>query len=120
LKQYTWYVNLLGQVQVYEGDINEELIADVYSLEDAMKDQSIKHEHRKPVYRKKNKGLRGLFNNEVDVIWEVDKITHEERPQVRYWIPKEFAEAFFTCIGENNQSPISYGTTDVDISEFLD
>jgi len=120
MKQYTWYVNVVGQVQVYEGDINETLITDVYTLEDAMKDQSIKHEHHKLFHEKKYKGLRGLFNHEVTTRLIVDKVTYEERPQIKYWIPQEHAESFFFCIEEPNQLPMSSGVTTVNISEFLD
>ncbi|MEH7481137.1 hypothetical protein V7157_08475 [Neobacillus drentensis] len=120
MKQYTWYVNLVGQVQVYEGDINESLINDVYTLEEAKKDQSIKHEHRKMVHKKKYGGLRGLFNNETTTTWEVDRVTYEKRPQIKYWIPEEYVEAFFMCIEEINPGPCSYGVTGVDLSKFLD
>ncbi|MDY0393968.1 hypothetical protein RWE15_05165 [Virgibacillus halophilus] len=95
MKQYTWYFNLSGQVQVYEGNINESLIKDVYTMEDAMKDQSIKHEHFKPVHKKRYSGIKGLFNNEQTTTWEVDNVTYEERPQIKYWIPEEHAETFF-------------------------
>ncbi|RFU61641.1 hypothetical protein [Peribacillus glennii] len=120
MKQYTWYVNLIGQVQIYEGDFHESLIKDAYSLDDAMEDQSIKHEHRKPVHKKRYKGLRGLFSNEYNTTWEVDKVTYEERPQIKYWFPEEYTEAFFTCIGEIKAVTGESGVTTVNISEFLD
>ncbi|AVQ98158.1 hypothetical protein OBCHQ24_03635 [Oceanobacillus iheyensis] len=118
--QFTWYVNFRGDVQIYEGNINETLINDVYTVDEAMKDQSIKHEHRKPVYKKRYSGLKGLFNNEKNIIWDIDKVTIEKRPPIKYWIPEEHAETFFFCIGELLQRPGSSGLTEVDISEFLD
>jgi hypothetical protein len=38
----------------------------------------------------------------------------------KYYITSQYAEAFFTCIGEANQYIYSYGVTDEDVSKLLD
>lgn len=120
MKQYTWYVNIMGHVQVYEGDINEGLMSDALTLEEAMKDQSIHHENMKQVFKKKYRGIYGLFNHEKTTSWVVDSVTVEERPQIKYWIHSDYAYAFFTCIEEPHHLYGESGVTPIDVSEFLD
>lgn len=94
-KQFTWYVNLAGDVQVYEGNINEDLF---WEYEDA-KDVE------------KHIAFDGRF-------W--DKDFFEKFTPCKYFIPSEYKEAFFMCIGEPVASPSFSGVTNVNVSDFLD
>lgn len=109
--KYTWYVNLVGDVQIYEGNINESMFNEVHTLEEAKQDQSIKHEIRE-------RRQKGLFRKS----WYYPIVGYEieHRPNLKYWIPSEYAEAFFTCINELPQLMGSSGCTDVELSDFLD
>jgi hypothetical protein len=119
MKEYTWYVNCLGHVQVYEGNIDTFQIEEAYSLEDAMKDNTIVTPHYKQIFKKKYKGLRGMFNHEMYATWEFTHNTYEHRPQMKYWIPQEYVKAFFILIDDCGTYGDS-GVTTVDVSKFLD
>ena len=88
---YTWYVNAMGEVQIYKGDIGESHIYDFWSEEDA---------------RNHN-------------ILSVD-LTPQYYTKVDYYIPFDYVSVFFTLIGSPTYYIGSSGCTNINVSDFLD
>lgn len=99
--KYTWYVNSMGDVQIYKGDINENYILDYLTIENA-------ELHSKSVER-----FIFEFNLKDDVL-------KEKYIPCKYYIPSDFADMFFTTIGSPTYYHGASGCTDVELSDFLD
>lgn len=102
--KYTWYVNCMGDVQIYEGDVNENNIYDYVTIENA--ELHLENEEAFVDFARSN-----ARESKLELI--------KKYKTCKYYIAEEFSEMFFTIINSSYYHGAS-GCTDIELSDFLD